>query len=48
VVQKLLGHKSATLTLDRYGHLFDDDLHAAATAFNAAAQTAADGAASRP
>src|SRR5690606_5022455 len=25
-VQRMLGHKTATLTLDRYGHLFDDDL----------------------
>ncbi|MGN7227386.1 tyrosine-type recombinase/integrase [Dietzia maris] len=25
-VQRMLGHASATLTLDRYGHLFDDDL----------------------
>ena len=25
-VQKMLGHKSATLTLDRYGHLYDDEL----------------------
>ncbi|MCX8495954.1 MAG: site-specific integrase [Akkermansiaceae bacterium] len=37
VVQKLLGHKSATLTLDRYGHLFPDDLDAVAAALNAAA-----------
>jgi integrase len=26
VLQTLLGHKTATLTLDRYGHLFPDDL----------------------
>jgi site-specific recombinase XerD len=25
-VQKMLGHKSAAVTLDRYGHLFPDDL----------------------
>lgn len=25
-VQRMLGHKSATLTLDRYGHLFGDEL----------------------
>lgn len=25
-VQRMLGHASAALTLDRYGHLFDDDL----------------------
>lgn len=30
VVQRLLGHKTAVLTLDRYGHLFPDDLDAAA------------------
>lgn len=37
VVQRLLGHKSATLTLDRYGHLFPDDLDAVANAFDEAA-----------
>ena len=37
VVQKLLGHKTATLTLDRYGHLYPDDLDAVATAFDTAA-----------
>lgn len=26
VVQRLLGHASAAMTLDRYGHLFEDDL----------------------
>jgi integrase len=41
VVQRLLGHKTAVLTLDRYGHLFPDDLDAVATAFDAAAQTTA-------
>jgi hypothetical protein len=40
VVQRLLGHKTAVLTLDRYGHLFPDDLDAVATAFDAAATTA--------
>ena len=25
-VQKVLGHKSATVTLDRYGHLYPDEL----------------------
>jgi integrase len=29
-VQKMLGHKSATLTLDRYGHLYDDELQGVA------------------
>jgi hypothetical protein len=37
VVQKLLGHKTAVLTLDRYGHLFPDDLDAVATACDSAA-----------
>ncbi|WP_234783129.1 tyrosine-type recombinase/integrase [Mycolicibacter sinensis] len=42
VVQRLLGHKSAVLTLDRYGHLFPDDLDAIALAFDAATRTTAD------
>ncbi len=42
VVQRLLGHKSAVLTLDRYGHLFPDDLDALASAFDMAAKTTAD------
>ncbi len=42
VLQTLLGHKTATLTLDRYGHLFPDDLGRIADAFDAAAQTTAD------
>jgi integrase len=42
VLQTLLGHKSATLTLDRYGHLFPDDLGRIADAFDTAARTAAD------
>jgi integrase len=29
-VQKMLGHKSATLTLDRYGHLYTDELQSVA------------------
>lgn len=37
VVQRMLGHRSATLTLDTYGHLFPDDLAAVADAFDAAA-----------
>jgi integrase len=37
VVQRLLGHKTATMTLDRYGHLFPDDLDAVADAFDSAA-----------
>jgi hypothetical protein len=38
----LLGHKTAVLTLDRYGHLFPDDLDAVAVAFDTAATTTAD------
>jgi integrase len=41
VLQTLLGHKTATL--DRYGHLFPDDLGRIADAFDAAAETTADG-----
>jgi integrase len=37
VLQALLGHKTATLTLDRYGHLFPDDLGRIADAFDSAA-----------
>jgi site-specific recombinase XerD len=29
-LQKMLAHKSATLTLDRYGHLYDDELQGVA------------------
>ena len=43
VLQRLLGHKTATMTLDRYGHLFPDDLGRIADAFDSAAKTAADG-----
>jgi len=42
VVQKMLGHKTATLTLDLYGHLYDDDLNAVADALNLGAESAAD------
>jgi Phage integrase family len=42
VLQTLLGHKTATLTLDRYGHLFPDDLGRIADAFDAAAESTAD------
>jgi integrase len=37
VVQKMLGHKSATMTLDQYGHLFDDRLDEIADRLGAAA-----------
>jgi integrase len=43
VLQRLLGHKTATLTLDRYGHLFPDDLDSIADAFDAAVEATADG-----
>jgi hypothetical protein len=36
VVQQMLGHSSATMTLDTYGHLFTDRLDEVATAMNAA------------
>ncbi len=35
-VQRMLGHKSAAMTLDVYSGLFDDDLDAVATALNSA------------
>ncbi|WP_230329593.1 tyrosine-type recombinase/integrase [Nocardia aurantiaca] len=41
VVQRMLGHKTATLTLDLYGHLFPDDLDAVAKGMEAGAQAAA-------
>jgi hypothetical protein len=37
-----MGHTTATLTLDRYGHLFPDDLGRIADAFDAATQNTAD------
>jgi integrase len=36
VVQAMLGHATATMTLDRYGHLFPDRLDEVAEAMNAA------------
>ncbi|MFW0792139.1 site-specific integrase [Gordonia sp. CPCC 205333] len=33
-VQRQLGHKFATMTLDNYGHLFDDDLDSVAVALD--------------
>jgi integrase len=36
VVQQMLGHKSATMTLDLYGHLFPDQLDQLANALDAA------------
>lgn len=40
VVQQMLGHKSATMTLDLYGHLFGDRLDVVADAMDAARITA--------
>ncbi|MGE3656069.1 MAG: tyrosine-type recombinase/integrase [Mycolicibacterium sp.] len=37
VLQRLMGHKTATMTLDKYGHLFPDDLGRIADAFDSAA-----------
>lgn len=39
-VQRMLGHASATLTLDRYGHLFPDELDHVATRLDQAARQA--------
>src|SRR5450759_5381398 len=36
VVQQMLGHKSATMTLDLYGHLFPDQLDEVADRLDAA------------
>jgi integrase len=41
-VQQMLGHASAAMTLDRYGHLFPDDLDAVADRIDAAARASAD------
>jgi integrase len=40
VVQQMLGHKSATVTLDQYSHLFGDDLDTVADRLDAHARTA--------
>lgn len=40
VLQTLLGHKTASMTLDQYGHLFSDDLTRVADALDAAARAA--------
>lgn len=41
VVQRLLGHASAAMTLDRYGHLLDDDLQGVAKALGKALESTA-------
>ena len=40
VLQTLLGHKTATMTLDRYGHLMADDMDAVAAAMDSQARAA--------
>jgi integrase len=45
VVQQMLGHKSATMTLDLYGHLFPDRLDTVADAMDAARAVALEAAA---
>jgi len=40
LVQQMLGHKSATMALDLYGHLFGDRLDVVADAMDAARSTA--------
>lgn len=42
VLQRMLGHKSAAMTLDTYADLFDDDLDNVATLLGARATSAAD------
>ncbi|WP_431800388.1 tyrosine-type recombinase/integrase [Microbacterium kunmingense] len=42
-VQRMLGHASATMTLDTYADLFDDDLEAVAVSLDAAARAASVG-----
>ena len=41
-LQKLLGHKSASLTLDRYGHLYPDELQGVADRLDSLHAAAAD------
>jgi len=41
-VQRLLGHETASMTLDEYGHLFSDDLTNVAKALDKAAKAALD------
>lgn len=42
-VQRMLGHKTATMTLDRYGHLYPDDLDTVAAALSTARAAALGG-----
>ncbi|OZE92477.1 site-specific integrase [Rhodococcoides fascians] len=45
IVQRMLGHKTATLTLDLYGHLMDDNLDTVSNAMDAGYATARESAA---
>ena len=45
VVQQMLGHKSATMTLDLYGHLFPDQLDDVADRLDVIGRAAAEAAA---
>ncbi|MFF0490858.1 hypothetical protein ACFYTQ_17700 [Nocardia sp. NPDC004068] len=40
VAQRMLGHKTATMTLGLYGHLFSDDLAAVAEGMDVGARAA--------
>ena len=40
LVQQMMGHKSATMTLDLYGHLFPDRLDVVADALDVARTSA--------
>lgn len=42
-IQRMLRHASAAMTLDTYGHLFDDDLDTVAGALHTARTTPTDG-----
>ncbi|OZF39603.1 tyrosine-type recombinase/integrase [Rhodococcus sp. 14-2483-1-2] len=42
VVRRMLGHKSATLTFDLYGHLYADELDSIAAALDRAASGSSD------
>ena len=48
VVQRMLGHASATMTLDTYGHLFEDRLDEVASAMDAARSARGQGGAESP
>ena len=41
LVQRMLGHATAAMTLDLYGHLFDDDLSGVAAALGKAIESTA-------